>query len=239
MRRRAEAGAEFFYEPRLAEARLADDLDELALAAPRALPAAHEQGEVLLAADEGRERPSAASPAAAARPHEAIEDGPAGDALEIVRALVLGDEEARDVALHGEGRKRGSRLRGGLRPRSDIGGVAEHLAGRVDHDGPHVEFDAGGEFWQAPRPVPGVQRVERGKDRERGARGAFGVVLLRLGVAEQGHEAVAEFFQHMPAEMGHRFGSRVEIGARPGRASPRRRVSRRARSSRRGRRTSP
>ena len=53
VRRRAEPGAEFLDEPRLAEARLADDLHELALAAPRALPAAQEQREFLLAADEG------------------------------------------------------------------------------------------------------------------------------------------------------------------------------------------
>jgi len=37
--RRAEPRAELLDEPRLAEARLADDLDELALAAPRALEA--------------------------------------------------------------------------------------------------------------------------------------------------------------------------------------------------------
>ena len=45
---------ELLDEPRLAEAGLADDQDELSFACPRALPAAREQRKFLLAANERR-----------------------------------------------------------------------------------------------------------------------------------------------------------------------------------------
>ena len=50
----AEPGVELLDEPRLAEAGLADDQDELAFACARALPAARQQSEFLLAPDERR-----------------------------------------------------------------------------------------------------------------------------------------------------------------------------------------
>ena len=42
--------------------------------------------------------------------------------------------------------------------------------------------------------------------------GALGVVLLRVRIAEEGHQPVAELLQHMPAEAGHRRRGFVEIG---------------------------
>ena len=48
--------------------------------------------------------------------------------------------------------------------------------------------------------VPGVELGERALDRERGAHRALGVVLLRLRIAEQRHQPVAELLQHMAAE---------------------------------------
>ena len=58
-----------------------------------------------------------------------------------------------------------------------------------------------------------VEVGERALDGERGAHGALGVVLLRLRIAEQGHQPVAELLQHMAAETGHRRRGLVEIGA--------------------------
>ena len=52
--------------------------------------------------------------------------------------------------------------------------------------------------------VPGVEFGERPLDGERGAHRALGVVLLRLRIAEQGHQPVAELLQHMAAEPRHR-----------------------------------
>ena len=65
------------------------------------------------------------------------------------------------------------------------------------------------------RALAGVSGVEVGKralDGERGPHRALGVVLLRLRIAEQRHQPVAELLQHMAAETGHRRRSLVEIG---------------------------
>ena len=87
--------------------------------------------------------------------------------------------------------------------------------------------------------VPGVEFAERALDGERGAHRALGVVLLRVRIAEQRHQPVAELLQHMAAEPRHRRGGLVEIGADE--VAPVLRVEprREARSSRRDRRTSP
>ena len=80
---------ELLDEPRLAEAGLADDQHELSFACPRTLPAARKHAQFLLAADEGRQRPRAASSAAAARANDAEELDGLGTALEFARALLL------------------------------------------------------------------------------------------------------------------------------------------------------
>jgi hypothetical protein len=143
----AEPASKLFHEPRLAQPRFADDPHELALAAPRALPAAHEQREVSLAANERSERAPPAAPTDAARPHETIERNGRGKALERARAFVLGDEEAGDLPLHGGGDKHASGLGGSLHSGGDVRRLAEHFAGRVDHHESRVEADAGCEFW--------------------------------------------------------------------------------------------
>ena len=85
-------------QPRLAHARFADDQDELAFACPGALPSACEQAQFLLAPDERRERPSAAAPSSAAGANDAEELDRLRHALELSRALLLGDEEPSDLA---------------------------------------------------------------------------------------------------------------------------------------------
>ena len=100
VRRLAEPGVKLLDQPRLAEARLADDQHELTLALARALPAPAEQIEFLLAPDERRQRARAAASAAAARANDAIERDRLRYALEFVRAAVLGDEQPGDLPLH-------------------------------------------------------------------------------------------------------------------------------------------
>ena len=56
MRRLAEPGAKLLDQPRLADARLADNQRELTFARARALPSPAEQIEFLLATDERRQR---------------------------------------------------------------------------------------------------------------------------------------------------------------------------------------
>ena len=65
---------------------------------------------------------------------------------------------------------------------------------------------------RARRGVPGVEVGKRALDGERGPHGALGVVLLRLRVAEERHQPVAELLQHMAAKSGHRLRRFVEIG---------------------------
>ena len=198
MRGLAEPRAELRDEPRLADAGLADDQRELALAVARALPAPPEEIELLLPPHEPRRR-SRASPPAAACAHDVVERDRGRNAPERVRALVLGDEEARDLPLHGRSDENGSRFGEGLDARGDVRRLAEDLACRVDHDGTGVEADARGELgW--PALVSGVELGERPLDRERGAHRPFGVVLLRMGIAEQRHQPVAEFLEQVPAE---------------------------------------
>ena len=59
-----------------------------------------------------------------------------------MRAAVLGDEQPGDLALHARGDEHRPRLGRRLDPRGDIGRVAEHFAGRVDHDRPAFKADA-------------------------------------------------------------------------------------------------
>ena len=130
-----------------------------------------------------------------------------------MRAFVLGDEQPGRLPLHARGDEHRPRFGRRLHPRRDVRRLAEHFAGRVDHDGAALEADAGGKLGRARSGVPGVEVGERALDRERGAHGALGVVLLRLRIAEQGHQPVAELLQHMAAETRHRRRGLVEIGA--------------------------
>ena len=82
VRRLGEFCAELLDQARLADAGLADDLHELALAFERARPAARQQRELVLAADERRQGARPAPSAAAARPNDAIERRRLGHAFE-------------------------------------------------------------------------------------------------------------------------------------------------------------
>src|SRR5271169_5843434 len=94
-----------------------------------------------------------------------------------------------------------------------FGRVAEHFAGRVDYHLPGIKADPRRKLRGAFADVSGVDFDKRALDRERGAHRALGVVLLRVRIAEQRHQPVAELFQHMAAEPGHRRRGLVEIGA--------------------------
>jgi hypothetical protein len=88
----AEAGAKLFDQPRLAQARLADDERKLTLALARPLPAPAEKIELFLPPDEGRQRSRAATSAGAARSNDAIKRDRLQYAFKLVRATVLCDE---------------------------------------------------------------------------------------------------------------------------------------------------
>ena len=112
-----------------------------------------------------------------------------------MRASVLGDEKPGRLPLHARGDEHGPRFGRGLHPRRDIRRLAEHFAGCVDHDRSGLQPDAGGKLGRAGSGVPGVEVGKRALDGERGAHRALGVVLLRLRIAEQRHQPVAELLQ--------------------------------------------
>jgi hypothetical protein len=129
-----------------------------------------------------------------------------------VLTAVLGDKQPGGLALHGRGDEDRARLGGALDARGDIGRVAEHLTSRVDHHLTGIKADPRLKFWGAFAGVSSVDWDKRPLDGERGAHRALGVVLLRVRIAEQCHQPVAEFLQHMAAKSRHCRGSLVEIG---------------------------
>src|SRR5271168_1383826 len=151
-----EPRAKLLDQPRFAEAGLADDQRELPLAAARALPPARQDVEFLPAAHQRGRRARAASPAAAAGAHDAVDLRFLSHAFQFMLALVLGDEQARDLPVHAARDPYFSGRGGALHARSDVGRLAVHLACGIDHYAPALQPDAGGEFRRAG---PGVARV--------------------------------------------------------------------------------
>ena len=130
-----------------------------------------------------------------------------------MRAAVLCDKQPGGLPLHARGDEHRPRFGRRLHPRRDVGRLAENFARGVDNDRAALDADAGGKLGRAGSGVPGVEVGERALGRERRAHGAFGVVLLRLRIAEQRHQPVAELLQNVAAETRHRRGGLVEIGA--------------------------
>ena len=163
------------------------------------------------AADQRRRRARAAAPAAAAGAHDAVELRLFGHAFQLVLALVLGDEQpaicrCTPSVIHI------SPGAAALCTRAATLGASPYTSpDGIDHDPPALEPDAGGELRRAGRGVARVEVGERALDRERRAHGALAVVLLRLGIAEQRHQPVAELLQHVAAERSHGGRGGVEV----------------------------
>jgi hypothetical protein len=205
-------GAKLVDQPRLADAGLADDERELPFAFARALPAPGEKIEFLLASNEGRQRPCAAAPAAAARAHDAIERHGRRRALQGVRAAVFRHEQTSGLALDGRGDEDRAGIGGALDPSRDIGRIAEHLARCVDHHLPGIKADPRGKLGGAFVGVSGIDFDKRALDRQRRPHSALSVVLLRVRIAEQRHQPVAQPLEDMAAEPGYSLRRLVEVG---------------------------
>ena len=190
----AEAPARLDDEPRLADARLAGDRDDRAAAVGDRLAGLVEHGELAAAADDRHDRAHLRGPARArdARGTQRALDPAQLDLaerleLDAVLHLALGLGPDDDAAL-------GRQL---LQTRRDVGGVAERVValGALvvvgQHDRAGVDRDAHGQIEAvAAAQLLAVGR-DRGLDRERGAHGALGVVLVPDGRAEEREEAVA------------------------------------------------
>jgi hypothetical protein len=119
--------------------------------------------------------------------------------------LLLGDKKPRHLSLDIQGDEDRARLGLRLHPCGEVWRVAEHLPGRLHDNGTGFEPNAGQELGHTGIRVAGVEFGQRTLDGKGGPHGAFGIVLLRLRVAEEGHQPVAEFLQHMTAKSGHRL----------------------------------
>ena len=125
--------AKLLDEARLADAGLADDERELALAIADPLPAPPKLAELFLAPDQGRQLPGADAPPAA-RALDAKEGRRLGRAFQRMRAAILGDEQAGQLTVNTGGDQHRSRIGKCLYASGDVGRVAEHLAHRLDDD---------------------------------------------------------------------------------------------------------
>ena len=89
----------FLDQAGFAESRLADDQHQLPVALPRPLPAPHQHGDFLVAADQRREMALPRAASAAARSHEPEQRHRLGHAFELMAAALLGDKQAGDLTL--------------------------------------------------------------------------------------------------------------------------------------------
>src|SRR5262249_13628528 len=85
----------------------------------------------LLATNEGRKLTHAGAASAAARADEPEQRRRLGHSLERMRAALLGDEEAGDLARHPRGDQNRAGLGQRLHPRRAIGATAVTLAARI------------------------------------------------------------------------------------------------------------
>jgi hypothetical protein len=136
-----------------------------------------------------------------------------GHALEFARGEFFGDKKPGYLALDVPGDKHRTRLGCGLHARRDIWRVPEHLAGRVDDHRPRLDADPRGKLRRASTGILAVNLREDALDSQRRPHRALGVVLLSRRIAEEGHQAIAEPLQHMPAEFGNGRRCSVEIRA--------------------------
>src|SRR6266851_3603923 len=92
-----------------------------------------------------------------------------------------------------------------LHPRGDIGGVTEDvglLAGaRTNHYRTGIDTDPRGQLW-ARRSL--VELGYGAEDREPRARSSLRIVIVRLGIAKEGHNTVAEILGDMTIKTSDR-----------------------------------
>jgi hypothetical protein len=217
---RRGARPQLLAQARLADARFAREQQRLALAVAGARQALQQQREFALAADEGRQR--AGGPRVEAAGDDALAEhapglerravtpaDPPAARLDVEGACDEAPRLGRDQDLTGFGQP--------LQPHRETGRLAAgDRLGRAgtgrclaDHDEAGGDADAR----LQRRPLRRRQRADGLDRRERGAHRPRRVVLVRAGVAEPDHHAVAEQLRDVAVEGGDRRGHRVAVGA--------------------------
>src|SRR4029077_18358054 len=104
-------------QARFTETRLANDQHHLPVALARPVPTPHQYGDLLVAADEGREVSLAGAASATACPGDPEQGHRLRHAFELMAAAILDDEKTGDLALHLRGHHDRARLCERLHPR--------------------------------------------------------------------------------------------------------------------------
>src|SRR5215813_11552427 len=125
-------------------------------------------------------------------------------AFQFMGAVLFGDKQTSDLALHARGDHHRTWFCERLRPRRRVGRIAVNLTRGIDHYRAGFDADAGVEIRLARTGILAIDLSERPLDREGGPRRAFGVVLLCHRIAEQGHQPVAQLFGDVAAHLSHR-----------------------------------
>jgi hypothetical protein len=214
-----DLGDELSGEPRLADAALAREQDDLARTTPgRAQPVA-QQGTLRRPADEvGDPAARRLEPAFGygdALDHEGLDR--LGKALCRLPAEIGQPEQIADQAAGGAGEDDLPGLRQSLQACGEVGGLADHrlllrraLADQIpDHDKPGGNADAGGKRFGST----GLQARHRRCYFEPRPHRALGVVLVRLRIAEIGQYPVAHVFGDKIVIARDDTGNGVLIGA--------------------------
>ena len=218
------------HETRLADPGIPHDQDDASLPLGHLLPAVVQEPELLVATDQrrgsdARRRGSARRRVRAERGEGVRHRCRSGDLPDLHRCHEALDREHPEVlvreAIAGEAPRavrnhdpvrRGQGLqacgeirclaqRDPLANRTRLGQVADdHEAGR--HADAHVQ-----------RPADPVELPDPGDEREPGANGAHGVVVVAVGVAEIDHGTVAEQQRHEAIEFPHRVRDAPMVGA--------------------------
>ena len=192
-------------EPRLADARLARNQDDRALAALGLLPAPLQQRQLLVAADERRGGRAQCRKAAFdhALAHDPRGYDRRGKALDLDRPQILVVEQPGGQPPRARPDHHRPRLRQRLQPRREVRRLADHrlllrraLADQVaDHDqtggdpDPHLQ----------PRIGRGVETGHRLDQRQTGPHRPLGIVLVGARIAEIGEHPVAHVLGDKPA----------------------------------------
>ena len=214
-----DLGGELSGEPRLADAGLAREQDDLAGAGPGLAQAVAQQGALRRPADEVGE-PAARRLEAAFRHGDALDrEGldRLGEALRCLPAEVAQPEQVADQAAGGAGEDDLPGFRQSLQARREVGGLADHrlllrraLADQIaDDDKPGGNADADGE----PLRSTGLQARHRRFYLQPRPHRPLGVVLMRPRIAEIGQHPVAHEFGDKAVIARDDAGNGVLIGA--------------------------
>src|SRR5215472_14255644 len=212
-------GGELSHEPRLADAGLAREQDDLAGAGPGLAQAVAQYRTLRRAADELGEPAASRLEAALCCGDTFDREGldRLGKALQRLPAEVAQPEQIADQAASGASEDDLPGFRQSLQACGEVGGLADHrlllrraLADQIaDDDKPGGDADADGELLRST----GLQARHRRRYFEPGPHPPLGVVLMRPRIAEIDQHPIAHEFGDKPVIARDNAGNRVLIGA--------------------------